>query len=89
MNNPYELILKIITMIPIKKYILPILLSVSMVFLGGCDVEETSNDRLSGDQFWNKGNATNVEAFILSMYSSFRKATMINSGFITLTGDLR
>ncbi|KAA6334791.1 hypothetical protein EZS27_016919 [termite gut metagenome] len=76
-------------MIPTKKYILPILLSVSMVFFSGCDVEETSDDRLSGDQFWNKGNATNVEAFILSMYSSFRKATMINSGFITVTGDLR
>src|SRR5690606_27153609 len=30
-----------------------------------------------------------VEAFMLSIYGSFRKATMINAAFIVNTGDLR
>lgn len=47
------------------------------------------DEKLSGDEFWSEGNEGDVESFTLSMYASFRKATMMNGAFIVNTGDLR
>jgi hypothetical protein len=55
-----------------------------------CSLLETENDdEYSGEKFWSQGNRDNVEAFTLSLYNSFRKATMVNSAFVTATGDFR
>ncbi|MDR3220175.1 MAG: RagB/SusD family nutrient uptake outer membrane protein [Dysgonamonadaceae bacterium] len=72
-----------------KKILLILALFVSFGF-AGCDMLETkSEDKLSGDEFWNKGNAKDVESFLLSLYNTFRKATMIDCPFITFSGDMR
>jgi len=59
--------------------------------MSGCEelMEAESDEKLSGDDFWNNGNDADVNAFVLSIYASFRNATMINSAFIVNTGDLR
>jgi hypothetical protein len=57
--------------------------------LSGCDIANKSEDKLSGDDFWAQGNTTNAEAFLLSIYNSFRNATMIERPFITYSGDMR
>jgi hypothetical protein len=72
------------------KKIIFILFLPFIIALGGCDLMKvTSDEKLSGDDFWNNGNAADVEAFTLSMYKYFRDATMINSAFIVNAGDLR
>lgn len=48
-----------------------------------------SEEKLSGDDFWNSGSQADVESFMLSIYASFRKATMVNSAYIVNSGDIR
>jgi hypothetical protein len=75
-----------------KKFILSIILLASMgVAFSSCEnmLKLKDEERLSGDDFWNDGDAADVEAFTLSMYSYFRMATMQNTGFLTVTGDWR
>lgn len=72
-----------------KKIILIILIPFSLFFSSCGLMNPASEDKLSGDDFWNNGTNSDVETFILSMYNSFRNATMNNSNFITLTGDVR
>jgi hypothetical protein len=66
-------------------------LTVTTVFLfSGCSLLETENDdEYSGDKFWSQGNRENVEAFTLSVYNYFRKATVVQCAFVTATGDFR
>jgi hypothetical protein len=63
----------------------------SCSFLSGCkDLMQTQNEeKFSGDDFWTKGDASDVNAYVLSMYASFRKATLVKSAFIVNAGDLR
>jgi len=64
-------------------------ITVTLLFTG-CNLLETkSNDEYSGQKFWAQGNVQNVEAFTLSIYNSFRKATLVNSAFMTVSGDFR
>lgn len=72
-------------------YILYLLLLSSTVYFTSCKDLMTVRDdeKLSGDEFWSEGNEGDVESFTLSMYASFRKATMMNGAFIVNTGDLR
>lgn len=70
-----------------KKLIYILILPLIMVF-GGCNVLTVDNDeKLSGDDFWN--DPDNVGPFVLSMYNSFRNATMVNSPMLTASGDMR
>lgn len=71
-----------------KKYIVWIL--APLFLLCSCGLLETESDeKLSGDEFWDDGTTSDMEAFINSMYFSFRKATMQNAVFILFSGDLR
>jgi len=72
-------------------YIPYLLLLLSSVCFASCKDLMTVRDdeKLSGDEFWSEGNEGDVESFTLSMYASFRKATMMNGAFIVNTGDLR
>ncbi len=71
-----------------KKYIA--LLLIPLCLFSSCGLLETESDeKLSGDEFWTDGVNTDMEAFINSMYFSFRKATMQDAAFILFSGDLR
>ena len=56
-------------------------LIVSCLFAGCDSLANKSEDKLSGDDFWAQGNETNAEAFLLSIYNSFRNATMSQRPF--------
>lgn len=73
------------------KYIPYLLLFLSLCAFTGCKDLMTVkiDEKLSGDEFWSEGNVADVESFMLSMYGSFRAATMIEAAFIVNTGDLR
>jgi hypothetical protein len=63
---------------------------ITACLFASCGLLETTNDdEYSGEKFWRQGNMQNVEAFTLSIYNSFRKATMTNCAFMTATGDFR
>lgn len=64
-------------------------LIVSCLFAGCDSLANKSEDKLSGDDFWAQGNETNAEAFLLSIYNSFRNATMSQRPFLTYSGDMR
>ena len=61
-----------------KNIVLIMTLIVSCLFAGCDSLANKSEDKLSGDDFWAQGNETNAEAFLLSIYNSFRNATMHN-----------
>lgn len=56
-----------------KNIVLIMTLIVSCLFAGCDSLANKSEDKLSGDDFWAQGNETNAEAFLLSIYNSFRK----------------
>lgn len=72
-----------------KIYILFMIMACSF-FLTSCNLLDVkSEDKLPGDEFWIDGNAANVEGFLMSAYSNFRKAAMGNGAFLTASGDMR
>lgn len=72
-----------------KNIVLIMTLIVSCLFAGCDSLANKSEDKLSGDDFWAQGNETNAEAFLLSIYNSFRNATMSQRPFLTYSGDMR
>lgn len=71
-----------------KSFITYILAFVAFAF-SSCDLQTDSDEKLSGDEFWTEGTEANMQAFVNSMYHSFRKATMQDAAFILFSGDLR
>jgi hypothetical protein len=73
------------------KHISYLFLVVSFCCFTSCkDLMTVKNDeKLSGDEFWSKGNEADVESFALSMYGFFRAATIMEAAFIVNAGDLR
>ena len=71
-----------------KNIVLIMTLIVSCLFAGCDSLANKSEDKLSGDDFWAQGNETNAEAFLLSIYNSFRNATMSQRPFLTYSGDI-
>ena len=61
-----------------KNIVLIMTLIVSCLFAGCDSLANKSEDKLSGDDFWAQGNETNAEAFLLSIYNSFRNATTVS-----------
>lgn len=72
-----------------KKYIFLVIAACSFLWTGCSLLEVKSEDKLPGDEFWIEGNAANVEGFLMSAYSNFRKATMGSGAFLTASGDMR
>lgn len=64
-------------------------LATVILSLSSCDLQTDSDEKLPGDEFWTEGTEANMNAFVNSMYYSFRKATMQNAAFILFSGDLR
>lgn len=62
-----------------------------LFFLSSCDalLETESDEKLSGDEFWEDATPNEVESYINGMYFYFRKATMQDAAFILFSGDLR
>ena len=60
------------------------------IALTGCDLLYTeSQEKLSGSEFWDGANSSDVRSFVNSIYSSLRKATMQDAAFFLLAGDMR
>jgi SusD family. len=69
------------------KYITIGLLLIFTSTFCGCNLDTDDDDKLPGDKFW-YGEKANAEAFMLSIYQHFRKATTDN-GFFLYAGDIR